>query len=74
VLEDRYWWYLGLRRLMKDMIARHLDGAFHSPLKGLDSGCGAGGALAYLADQFPDLHFIGFDRERMAVFYSNQRD
>ena len=69
-LEDQYWWYRGLRKLTADMIARHLKG----PLKGLDAGCGTGGALAYLTDHLPDVHFFGFDRERLAVSYSHQRD
>ena len=69
-LEDRYWWYRGLRRLTADMISRYLKGS----LKGLDAGCGTGGALAYLTGRLPDIRFFGFDRERLAVFYSHQRD
>lgn len=69
-VEDRYWWYRGLRRLTTEMITRHLKG----PLRGLDAGCGTGGALAYLTEHLPEMRFIGFDRERLAVHYSHQRD
>jgi SAM-dependent methyltransferase len=51
-----------------------ITGSFKGPLKGLDAGCGTGGALAYLTDRLPDIRFFGFDRERLAVFYSRQRD
>ena len=69
-LEDRYWWYRGLRRLTSELMSRHLPGQ----VKGLDAGCGTGGALVYLTQHFPDISFVGFDLERRAVIYSHQRD
>lgn len=44
-VEDRLWWYRGLRSLAAELFARH-GAARHEPV--LDAGCGTGGLLARL--------------------------
>jgi len=44
-VEDRLWWYRGLRALAATLFARHARGR---PLPVLDAGCGTGGLLARL--------------------------
>lgn len=44
-LEDTYWWFVGRRRLVRDLIARF---APEEPRLILDAGCGTGGTLAHL--------------------------
>ncbi|HTR84345.1 MAG TPA: methyltransferase domain-containing protein [Reyranella sp.] len=46
-VEDRMWWYRGLRRLVADLLGRALAGAA-APGPVLDAGCGTGGMLAVL--------------------------
>lgn len=45
-LEDRYWWFVGRRRLLRSMLLRYAPEAKLI----LDIGCGTGGTLSTLAD------------------------
>ena len=45
-LEERHWWYLGMRHIVSSLLARHLNG--RRPLRILDAGCGTGGMTKYL--------------------------
>jgi SAM-dependent methyltransferase len=45
-VEDRMWWYRGLRALVVQELARALDSAEQGPV--LDAGCGTGGMLSRL--------------------------
>ena len=45
-LEDEYWWFVGRRRMVRDLVRRHMSG--HQSLRVLDAGCGTGGTLAAL--------------------------
>jgi SAM-dependent methyltransferase len=46
-LEDRLWWYTGMRRITAAALGERLSGAA-GPLRILDAGCGTGGNLAWL--------------------------
>lgn len=45
-LEDRLWWFVGMRHITLTLIDRFLDGS--EDLLILDAGCGTGGMLPYL--------------------------
>jgi SAM-dependent methyltransferase len=45
-LEERHWWYLGMRDIVSSLLATHLNG--RRPLRILDAGCGTGGMTKYL--------------------------
>lgn len=45
-LEDTYWWFVGRRHLVRDLIARFAPE--REPLAILDAGCGTGGTLNHL--------------------------
>ncbi len=45
-LEDEYWWFVGRRRMVRDLVRRHMSG--RDSLRILDAGCGTGGTLAAL--------------------------
>jgi len=44
-LEDTYWWFVGRRHLVRDLVARR---APEQPRLILDAGCGTGGTLSHL--------------------------
>lgn len=46
-LEDRYWWFLARRELVRMLIEEHV--ALWPPLLAVDVGCGTGGPLAALS-------------------------
>ena len=47
-LEDRLWWYTGMRRITAAALGGRLTGGA-GRLRILDAGCGTGGNLAWLA-------------------------
>ena len=67
-VEDRMWWFRGLRALSADLLARTLA---HSPARGpvLDAGCGTGGMLASLGSAVAGRTTLGveFDRDAAAI-------
>src|SRR2546430_11297777 len=46
-IEDDYWWYRGLRVLLKNLLAQYLPGNISRPMI-LDVGCGTGANLKLL--------------------------
>lgn len=66
--EDTHFWYRGLRRYLRDALARH---AFPAGAAVLDAGCGSGGNLALLERRIP-LAF-GVDLSPEAIALSRQR-
>jgi SAM-dependent methyltransferase len=59
-VEDRMWWYRGLRRLVAGQLARALA---QSPAKGpvVDAGCGTGGMLRVLGPSVAGHPTFGLD-------------
>ena len=66
-LEDRLWWFVGMRRIAAALLAPALNG---STLRILDAGCGTGGALRWLA---PFGRVWGVERSPDALAYCRQR-
>lgn len=69
-LEDRYWWYRALRRLVGDAL-RPLGRL--TPLRILDAGCGTGGVMRTMARAMPASVLIGLDRSPTALRNAAQR-
>lgn len=65
-VEDRMWWYRGLRRLVAGQLARALSA---SPAAGpvLDAGCGTGGMLKVLGASVAGRPTIGLDFNPVAA-------
>jgi SAM-dependent methyltransferase len=70
-LEDRYWWYAGLRQVTSSMARRYLR-AGRSP-RMLDLGCGTGGNLAALQQWFPHAQLHGADLHHLAISFAGSR-
>ncbi len=66
-LEDRHWWFVGMRRIAEALLAPALAG---DTLRILDAGCGTGGALRWLA---PYGRVWGVERSPDALAYCQQR-
>jgi SAM-dependent methyltransferase len=65
-VEDRMWWYRGLRVLAKDQLTRALS---DSPASGpvLDAGCGTGGMLRVLGASVAGRSTLGLDFNPIAA-------
>jgi SAM-dependent methyltransferase len=46
-LEEKFWWFVGMRRITDAVIERRLER--HSPIRVLDAGCGTGFNLAHFS-------------------------
>ncbi|MHB8997421.1 MAG: class I SAM-dependent methyltransferase [Armatimonadota bacterium] len=66
-LEESYWWFVGRRLLVRQMVEHY---AGPSGLRLLDAGCGTGGTLSRMAG-LGDLH--GFDYSEFALAFCRQR-
>jgi ubiquinone/menaquinone biosynthesis C-methylase UbiE len=69
-IEDDYWWYRGLRRLVQDS-ARRCFG--DRPWRVLDAGCGTGGQIEALKPHFPAMEVWGIDISSLAVGFTRSR-
>ena len=47
-LEDDLWWFVGMRRIVGNLLERYFSKPVGPPLKVLDAGCGTGGQIAQL--------------------------
>jgi len=68
-VEDRYWWYQALRRHVADSIEPS-----SAKFSLLDAGCGSGGMLAVLRQQFPQAELTGIDESEHAIELCRDRD
>ncbi len=65
-VEDRMWWYRGLRKLVTDQLARALSRSrAGGPV--LDAGCGTGGMLRVLGPAVAGRPTIGLEYDPMAA-------
>lgn len=65
-VEDRMWWYRGLRRLVADQLTRALTGTkTGGPV--LDAGCGTGGMLRVLGPAIAGRPTIGLEYDPVAA-------
>lgn len=63
-LEDRFWWYRALHRLVLERISAYAPAP---PLRILDAGCGTGGMMRRLRARYPDAALTGIDWSPHAV-------
>jgi trans-aconitate methyltransferase len=61
-VEDSHWWFVGRRRIMQDLVRQILPPSQYATV--VDVGCGTGGNLAALAD---DYHCVGIDTSPEAI-------
>ena len=59
-LEDSLWWYVGMRRIVYNLL-RHNLGNGSGPLRILDAGCGTGEISSRLARLYPQARVLGID-------------
>jgi SAM-dependent methyltransferase len=68
-VEDRYWWYQALRQHVAASIR---PASPHFSL--LDAGCGTGGMLEVVRQNFPDSDLTGIDASAHAIGLATARD
>lgn len=68
-VEDHYWWYRALRRHVADSIPPGFRNG-----KILDAGCGTGGMLQVLREQFKDAQLTGVDASERALQLTRERN
>lgn len=67
-VEDRHWWYVGMRRISTALIARYYPQ--RRDLVILDAGCGTGAVMTYLA---PFGSVTGVDMSGLALDFCRRR-
>jgi SAM-dependent methyltransferase len=67
-VEDRHWWYVGMKRITLTLISRFYP--YRRDLQILDTGCGTGAAMGYLA---PFGTVTGCDLSMLALGYCQKR-
>jgi len=67
-VDQRLWWFLGRRRILRDVIATLLPPNLTTTV--IDVGCGTGANIAALAD---DYRCIGIDTSADAIEFARQR-
>ena len=68
-VEDRMWWYRGLRRLVADLLSRALSGSTaQGPL--VDAGCGTGGMLHRLGPAVAGRPTLGLEFDGVAAAFA----
>lgn len=68
-VEDRMWWYRGLRRLAADLLSRALSAAdARGPV--LDAGCGTGGMLRRLGAAVAGQPTLGLEYDGVAAAFA----
>src|SRR4249919_1019230 len=68
-LEDRYWWFLAKRALIRMLIEEHVSA--WPPSLAVDVGCGTGGILSALSAA--GGKWVGTDRSELALTFCRQR-
>jgi SAM-dependent methyltransferase len=70
-LEDSLWWYVGMRRIVLNMLRREMgNGA--APLRILDAGCGTGGSLRLL-ERFGQVSAFDFEQRAAQMFATREQ-
>jgi SAM-dependent methyltransferase len=69
--EDRYWWFVGMRRIQRSLVPELYAPHRHDGFRMLDAGCGTGGRLAAIQDSGMR---VGIDLSWNALAYASRRD
>ena len=69
-LEERYWWFAGMRKIVAAMLDRAVPAG---PLRILDAGCGTGLMLSWLRRHSAGGAIFGLDFSSEALGFSAQR-
>ena len=69
-LEERHWWFVGMRRVVASLLDRDLPAG---ALQILDAGCGTGFMLTWLRRYGSNPSVYGLDRDPAALEYSAHR-
>jgi len=76
-VEDNFWWYVGMRNNLVNLLERYWDWKAQPQPKILDAGCGTGAALQRLADGFggriSSQNALGLDLSAEALRFCKQR-
>jgi len=67
-IEERHWWFVGRRRIFRRLVAEVLPSSPQTTI--VDVGCGTGGNIAALADQYRS---VGIDTSAEAVELARRR-
>ncbi|HEX4130070.1 MAG TPA: class I SAM-dependent methyltransferase [Pirellulales bacterium] len=67
-IEEHHWWFLGRRRIMRSVLAEACPPSKQTRV--LDVGCGTGGNIAVLAD---DYSCVGIDHSARAIELARER-
>ena len=67
-IEDRHWWFVGRRRILRRLIAEALPPSSRNTI--VDVGCGTGGNIASLADRY---RCVGIDTSAEAIELARRR-
>ncbi len=67
-VDQRHWWFLGRRRILRDVLAQVLPLDLATTV--IDVGCGTGANIAALADSY---RCIGIDTSHDAIEFAKQR-
>ena len=70
-LEDRFWWFVGMRAITEAVLDPFCRGKVHESI--LDSGCGTGGMLSWLARYNDNGRLFGLDVAQDAVSFCQER-
>jgi ubiquinone/menaquinone biosynthesis C-methylase UbiE len=70
-VEDTYWWYTGMHKLIAKIPSESPDKL--PRMKVLDAGCGTGGMMAKLHNVLPQVQLTGIDFSASAVEFTQQR-
>jgi SAM-dependent methyltransferase len=71
-LEDRLWWYAGMRKITAAILDKHFAATVSFRL--LDAGCGTGFSLAWMKERYPDAQVFGIDSSPDAAGFWPRRN
>ncbi len=71
-LEDRLWWYAGMRAITAALLDKHL--AATDGLRLLDAGCGTGFSLSWMKQRYSNAEGFGVDVATDAAAFWKERD
>jgi SAM-dependent methyltransferase len=69
-LEDAYWWYVGMRRIVARLMQRQLENGGR-PLRVLDAGAGTGGSLELLK-HYGEVTAFDFSRAAASMYRTRE--